>query len=139
MTYLQVLTNDYECGMFSLIPLILSSLFLCFSPVLANVEKVIFVVPSSSIDLTQLSAVDFPNLRTISPLQESNVRTLLESAFPTIENPLGHETWFHLEGLTQHQRYELRVCWAATVSRMLHYRTLIFQASIRVIWVENKL
>ena len=53
-------------------------------------------------------------MTTLSP-SNWRLHTDLAAAFPGPDTPLGTEAWFLLEGLTQHQRYEVRICWAATV------------------------
>jgi hypothetical protein len=98
------------------ISILLSLLLICacLTHVRANVEKIIFVAPEAqalpsdaSIDnllLTRLSE-DFPT-----------ARTYINASFPTETASKGTESWFLLEGLRPRSRYELRVCWLATVS-----------------------
>ncbi|KAI5928129.1 hypothetical protein F4810DRAFT_706023 [Camillea tinctor] len=98
------------------------------SVVLANTEKAIFLGPP---------AVDIPPIHSISSSRSSSnsdngnnildnlhvhvltpdnhaLRTHLEAQFPS--NPFHHgkPTWLILDELTEGQRYEVRVCWAAT-------------------------
>jgi hypothetical protein len=80
----------------------------------ANTEKVIFTgpiarpVPGEPPTLTNLQ------LPELSP-QNWSLRTHLEAAFPTDSSKYGTSSWVLLRGLQDGQRYEVRVCWAATV------------------------
>lgn len=91
------------------------------SLVAANAEKVIFLGPAAvSIPLAKPTLSDL-NLLTLSP-NASSIRTNLSRVFPddAVEGQRkGHSTWLLLDNLTEGQRYELRVCWAATVSWIL--------------------
>ncbi|KXX82772.1 hypothetical protein MMYC01_200741 [Madurella mycetomatis] len=92
---------------------ILSILFLLFTPILANTEKTIFLGPEPiTIPSTQplLSGL---HLDTLTPVN-GTLRTRLAAQFPTDAHPLGTATWFILDNLIPNQRYEVRVCWAAT-------------------------
>ncbi|VUC23890.1 unnamed protein product [Clonostachys rosea] len=79
----------------------------------ANVEKVIFLGPATvNIPLQKPTLSDL-NLHTLTPETTGNtIRTRLARQFlqegidPTV-------TWLLLDTLTEGQRYELRVCWAA--------------------------
>ncbi|KAH0428872.1 hypothetical protein CcaCcLH18_08764 [Colletotrichum camelliae] len=79
----------------------------------ANTEKVVFQapetinVPSTSPTLSEL------RLDVLTPGHWSK-RVDLPASFPTPASPFGSATWLLLKNLTQDQRYELRVCWAAT-------------------------
>lgn len=85
------------------------------APAQANTEKVIFTAPKN---------VDFghvrPNLldlhlETLSPTNLA-LRTALPVAFPSDQEHRGLQSWYLLQTLTQGQRYEVRLCWPATVS-----------------------
>lgn len=79
----------------------------------ANVEKVIFVAPSAEPFPTDAS---IDNLLLLTLSEDSNsIRTYLNATFPTEDAPKGTETWMLLEGLIPGRRYEVRVCWLATV------------------------
>lgn len=84
-----------------------------FHHVHANVEKVIFVAPAAEPPRRDAS---IDNLL-LTPLSESqpSVRTHINASFPAEESPMGTETWFLLEGLRPERRYEVRICWLATV------------------------
>ncbi|KAH7321022.1 hypothetical protein B0I35DRAFT_477549 [Stachybotrys elegans] len=89
-------------------------LLLHSSFVLANTEKVIFLgpepvtIPGASPTLAEL------RLDVLTP-EKPAIRTNLGRVFPTEvdDNALGQSTWLLLDNLTEAQRYELRVCWAA--------------------------
>lgn len=89
--------------------LFLSSLWLAD----ANVEKTIFLAPSS-IPIPSETGIDDLGLDRLSPLSPI-LRTQLNASFPTSKNPLGTESWYFLENLTPGQRYEVRICYLATV------------------------
>lgn len=81
---------------------------------LANVEKTVFVAPS---------AVAVPNVRpglqdlrltSLSP-HAHVLRTFIPVAFPSDGAPRGLDYWYLLTELTPGQRYEVRICWLATV------------------------
>ena len=88
----------------------------CVLLVLGNVEKTIFLGP----ELIRVPQ-QHPNLQdlyldTLSP-STSTLRLQLPAAFPKPNAERGEASWFLLDGLRQHQRYEVRLCWAATVSK----------------------
>ncbi|KAH7058916.1 hypothetical protein B0J12DRAFT_377620 [Macrophomina phaseolina] len=92
---------------------ILTFFAVLFPSTLANVEKTVFVAPS---------AVAVPNVRpglqdlrltSLSPSAHV-LRTFLPVAFPSDEAPRGLDHWYLLASLTPGQRYEVRICWAAT-------------------------
>jgi len=89
--------------------------------VLANTEKVIFVAPQDvQIPLEHPTLEDL-QLDSISP-QHWSLRTYVSAAFPTNASRNGLSSWFLLHRLNEGQRYEVRICWAATVS--LYYLAL---------------
>lgn len=94
---------------FTVLALILWSLH-----VAANVEKVIFTAPGAQ-SKVQDASLDNLLLTTLSESYPS-VRTYINASFPTSTSPKGTESWFLLDGLVPHQRYEVRICWAATVN-----------------------
>ena len=93
----------------------LQSLAWCISLVHGNVEKTIFLAPEAIQIPQQHPNLGDLNLQLLSP-SNSELRRQLPAAFPTPANPKGTAAWFLLEKLTPHQRYEVRICWAATVS-----------------------
>lgn len=80
--------------------------------VLANVEKTIFVAPPPNVSHPSHS---FEFLDTLSPSTPS-VSKSLNASFPSEEAPQGVSSWFRLVNLSPGQRYEVRICWLATVS-----------------------
>ena len=87
----------------------------CVLPVLGNVEKIIFLGPEPIRVPQQPPNLQDLYLDTISP-STSTLRLKLPAAFPKPNAVRGEAAWFLLEGLRQHQRYEIRICWAAIVS-----------------------
>ena len=92
------------------------TLLLCSRPAFANVEKTVFIAPPSIHVPTDHPNLDDLQLDVFSPLQ-SSLRLHLDAAFPSKESPKGVESWYLLDKLNQGQRYEVRICWAATVSQ----------------------
>lgn len=99
----------------------LRTLLLCLSIgissllVAANVEKTIFLGPEP-VNLPQQSPT-LADLRldVLTPVHYALTRTHVAAIFPTVELPRGAETWLVLEDLEEGRRYEVRVCWPATV------------------------
>ena len=94
----------------------------------ANVEKTIFIAPPETTIPSEQPDLDDLGLERLSP-QNPIVRTQLNASFPTTDAPDGVESWFFLENLKPGQRYEVRVCWLATVRtipptpKSSHYHT----------------
>ena len=105
----------------------LQSLTWCVFLVQGNVEKTIFLAPEAIQIPQQHPSLQDLKLETLSP-STPDLRRHLSAAFPKPSNPKGTEAWFLLEGLTQYQRYEVRICWAATVSDTR--RSVFFMAGI---------
>jgi hypothetical protein len=85
------------------------------APVVANTEKAIFLGPRTSNMPTSHPNLDDLRVDILTP-KHWTLRTHLEAEFPSAESKHGKSTWLVLDQLTEGQRYELRVCWAATVS-----------------------
>jgi hypothetical protein len=85
---------------------------------LANTEKVIFLAPQSISLSDSGPGLAYLQLDSITP-DESTLRTSLTVTFPNAGAPYGQDHWYTLRNLNEHQRNELRVCWAATVSHYL--------------------
>lgn len=80
----------------------------------ANAEKTIFLGPAP-VNLPQQSpSLADLHLDVLTP-DDHVLRTHLAAVFPTEERPRGAETWLLLDSLAEGQRYEVRVCWLATV------------------------
>ncbi|KKA27474.1 hypothetical protein TD95_001987 [Thielaviopsis punctulata] len=80
----------------------------------ANTEKTIFSAPPPDA-LVLLSGLDKadPPLSILTPAN-ATLRTHLASAFSSADEPYGAATWIVVRDLVPGQRYEVRVCWAAT-------------------------
>lgn len=96
----------------------LQSLAWCIFPtVLGNVEKTIFLAPEPiNINKQLRPNLDTLRLGVISP-SGSSIRRQLSASFPRANTPKGTSAWFLLQELNQGQRYEVRICWAATVRK----------------------
>lgn len=81
----------------------------------ANVEKTIFLGPSAVTLPDFRPNLDDLNLQTLSSL-DSVLSTQLAVQFPSKAEPHGLATWYLLSGLEEGRRYEVRICWPATVS-----------------------
>lgn len=91
------------------------SLLWC-TAVLGNVEKTIFLGPDpiNIHNPQQQPNIDTLNLEVLSPLN-TTLRRAVPASFPTSTFSKGSEAWFLLDRLRAQQRYEVRICWAATV------------------------
>lgn len=94
----------------------LQTLACCVLLVLGNVEKTIFLGPEPIRVPHQRPNLQNLHLDTLSP-STSTLRLKLPAAFPKPNAVRGEASWFLLDELRQHQRYEVRLCWAATVSK----------------------
>ena len=83
--------------------------------VLANVEKTIFLGPEAIHIPRAHPNLEDLHLEVLTP-SHWRLRSRILATFPHPTSPKGTETWVLLNGLEQDQRYEVRVCWAATVS-----------------------
>ncbi|KAH6717737.1 hypothetical protein DL95DRAFT_459426 [Leptodontidium sp. 2 PMI_412] len=81
--------------------------------VFANTEKVIFLGPSNLQVPAAHPTLDDLHLESISPKHWS-LRTHVEAEFPSNASEYGQTSWYLLERLQEGQRYEVRICWAAT-------------------------
>lgn len=97
---------------------ILLCLCLAISLISANTEKTIFLGPEPVNIPAQSPSLNALNIDTLTPDNHS-IRTHLQAIFPTEDLPRGKESWLLLDNLTEGQRYEVRVCWLATVSSPL--------------------
>ncbi|KEQ76829.1 hypothetical protein M436DRAFT_69769 [Aureobasidium namibiae CBS 147.97] len=89
--------------------------FTCFLavPAIANVEKTIFTAPDSiNFGDARPNLIDL-HLDILSP-ERLSVRTLVPVIFPTEKHTRGLSSWYILDNLRPGQRYEVRICWAAT-------------------------
>lgn len=95
------------------------SFLLQYIAVSANVEKAIFVAPTA-LTIPRDASIDNLLLISLNP-NHLSARTYLNASFPDTENTKGTESWILLEGLNPGQRYEVRICWLATVRQMFVY------------------
>lgn len=84
----------------------------------ANVEKTIFLGPSAATLPHVRPSLDTLRLQSLSPA-EPVLATHLSVHFPSASAPHGVESWYLLHQLEEGRRYEVRICWPATVS-LLH-------------------
>lgn len=90
-------------------------LLLQIHAILANTEKTIFLGPSPLEIPVQHPTLEDLQLEALSP-QQLSLRTHIQAEFPTNASKYGQPSWYLIRGLREGQRYEVRVCWAATVS-----------------------
>lgn len=89
---------------------------------LGNVEKVIFLAPPSiSIPSSHSNLQDLYLDVLSTPLSLLSLRRQLPASFPSPTDPRGNETWLLLEGLEVGRRYEVRICWLATVRGLVMF------------------
>lgn len=81
----------------------------------ANVEKTIFVAPSPVALPDDSPSLDALRLPVLSPAH-TVLPTQLAVHFPSASLPRGLESWYLLRALDEGRRYEVRICWPATVS-----------------------
>ncbi|GAB7366645.1 hypothetical protein MBLNU230_g8627t1 [Neophaeotheca triangularis] len=80
----------------------------------ANTEKAIFLAPEAIHFPETTPSLDNLRLHTITHTR-SSIRTSISVEFPAGEDDInGAESWYLLRTLKEGQRYEVRVCWAAT-------------------------
>ncbi|KAI5207855.1 hypothetical protein E4T39_01727 [Aureobasidium subglaciale] len=92
---------------------VISYICLLVVPAIANVEKTIFTAPDSvAFGDARPNLIDL-QLVSLSP-KKLAVRTVLPVVFPVERHPRGSSSWYLLDGLRPGQRYEVRICWAAT-------------------------
>jgi hypothetical protein len=87
--------------------------------VAANVEKTIFLGPEPVTIPTQKPTLSDLRLDTLTPDEAWSLRTYIPAQFATDSKPQGEAYWAILDSLVPGQRYEVRVCWAATVRLLL--------------------
>ena len=93
---------------------VLAVFLFCTQASLANVEKTIFLGPKFvNVPLRHPTLEDL-HIDILTP-KDSALRTKIEAEFPDDEYERGKTSWFLLDDLKENQRYEVRICWAATV------------------------
>ncbi|GAW25375.1 hypothetical protein SAMD00023353_0501960 [Rosellinia necatrix] len=88
-------------------------LFLILPYVWGNTEKTIFLGPPPVNTKSAYPTLNHLPLISLSP-DQFTVRTYLKTEFPNNELEDGTASWLLLHNLSEGQRYEVRVCWAAT-------------------------
>ncbi|KAE8449705.1 hypothetical protein EG329_007480 [Mollisiaceae sp. DMI_Dod_QoI] len=83
--------------------------------VLGNTEKIIFLAPSNLPVPVEHPTLEDLQLEALSPHHWS-LRTHIETEFPTNSSKYGKPSWYLLQTLQEGRRYEVRICWAATVN-----------------------
>lgn len=84
------------------------------APALANVDKTIFLGPKSVIIPPTHPNLEDLRVDTLTP-GNGTLRTHVEAQFPSETAKFGKATWLVLDGLTEGQRYEVKICWLGTV------------------------
>lgn len=123
-TAIQIYVIYVKMKLYSIVSVILA---VCTQAAVANVEKTIFIAPSALTIPLDHPTFENLHLQTLSP-ENSTIRTQLHSGFPSDIFPRGPASWFILSDLTEGQRYEVRICWPATVRNQLrspHYTTTL--------------
>ena len=87
-------------------------LLLCLRAALANVEKTIFLGPPTVNVPLQHPTLEALHIDVLTPSNPS-IRTHVQAA-REIDSP--YATWLLLDELREGQRYEVRICWSASVS-----------------------
>lgn len=100
---------------------LLTASFQLLSFVHANTEKTIFIAPSSIALPSHQSGLANLCLESLT-VSNVTINTRLSVAFPTAEDKRGVQSWFLLNHLNAGKRYEVRVCWVATVCS--HYPSM---------------
>jgi len=103
-------------------------IYLLFSCVSGNTEKVIFLGPPSVDLASAYPSLDYPRLKALDP-NNNSIRMYLEVESSINAFRGGKPSWLVLRNLTESQRYEVRVCWAATVS--CDFYALVYSIRIR--------
>ena len=99
-------------------------LFACLAN--ANTEKIIFIAPSKINLPDHGPGLQDLNLISLSPKHLSQ-RLALPVVFPTQQHSKGRESWYLLENLQEHQRYEVRICWSAVQPTIFDLETYELQ------------
>ena len=106
--------------------------------VCANVEKTIFLAPKAIHIPIEHPNLDDLRLDTLTP-SHLTLRRRLAASFPNNTHEKGTEAWFLLDGLKQDQRYEVRICWSATVRRIfsLWIGNAVIKSTLRFILISQ--
>ncbi|KAI4868836.1 hypothetical protein F4820DRAFT_89598 [Hypoxylon rubiginosum] len=105
----------------------LTPISLLIATAYANTEKAIFLGPATVNIPSTHPTLDDLHVDILTP-SDSTIRTHLEAQFSNASLPHGKATWLILDQLTEGQRYEVRVCWAATQPTAFKLATYELQA-----------
>ncbi|CAD6505690.1 BgTH12-01180 [Blumeria graminis f. sp. triticale] len=97
-------------------------LLLGISPVFSNTEKTTVVGPKIFVPLNRHIALGHINLKVLSP-HHTPFRTHIKSTFPNDLSKIGRTSWFIMGDLIEGQKYEVRICWAATQPTTFRIKT----------------
>ncbi|CCU82443.1 unnamed protein product [Blumeria hordei] len=97
-------------------------LLLSVSLVLSNTEKTTLVGPKRIDPFYWHTALSQIDLKVLSP-HHTPFRTHIKSTFPNNLSKIGRTSWFILGDLIEGQKYEVRICWAATQPTMFRIKT----------------
>lgn len=100
----------------------------------ANVEKTVFLGPSPETLPNVHPSLDDLRLDTLEPAQTSILATQLPVQFPSESAPHGLDSWYLLQRLDAGRRYEVRICWPATVSLPSGFFALVVPLSRVCSW-----
>lgn len=87
-------------------------LLLCSALVAANTEKAIFLGPAPSTETSVIGDLEIPQL---APSEHCTNCRAIRTRLATTFAGEGAEHWVRIDGLDEGRRYEVRICWAATV------------------------
>ena len=94
---------------------IILRLLLCILCVSANVEKVIFLGPGGEAECSNHPNVYSLQHDVLTPSTPA-IRRELTATFPSeINSWRGPDSWIVIDELEPQRRYEVRICWSATV------------------------
>ena len=95
----------------------------------ANVEKIVFFGPEHASDLPQLPHHDFlvrlESLDSFNSTIRRKLHAKFESSSLTITEQEQSEAWILLNSLEARRRYEIRICWPATVSAIYAAQSML--------------
>ncbi|KAI0852007.1 hypothetical protein F5Y00DRAFT_258964 [Daldinia vernicosa] len=109
----------------------LALVYSLIAAVCANTEKAIFLGPPTASIPFSHPTLDDLHVDVLTPTNGA-IRTHVEAQFPNISLPHGKATWLVLDELTEGQRYEVRVCWAATQPTEFRVATYELQTLLEV-------
>jgi len=97
---------------------VLLALLACIQACVANVEKTIFLGPGAVKVPHQPPTLEDLHIDVLTP-KDGTLRTQIQAEFPNDQSTQGKTSWYLLDNLEENRRYEVRICWPATVSHPL--------------------